>query len=192
MSKTQPIFLERYLTKIDKYLKEVESLQKRGVFFADFSKGYYLSKDEKLRKTEKYFLKVIPIIKNLIISAAKKEKNSKKLSLFLHLLGWSKDYKRIPAFLMNFIDYNKTSVSNAAMRSLFPMVASGKFIPEVKRINDLIYKRSKYVKNKSLGILAFVKADIRSLVNKKRIEKLTESKVEMVREPAKMVLKRLR
>ncbi|MFA5173311.1 MAG: hypothetical protein WC435_02860 [Candidatus Paceibacterota bacterium] len=145
-----------------------------------------------MREVEENFLKTIPAIKNLIVSAAKKEKNNKKLSLFLHLLGWSKDYKKIPMFLMNFIDYDNVSVSNASMRSLFPMVASGKFIPEIKRINNLTYKRSKYVKNKSLGILAFVKTDIKSLVNKKRIKKLAESKVEMVMEPAKMVLDKLK
>ena len=192
VSKTQPIFLERYLSEIDEYLKKVESLQKKGLFSADFLEGYYLSKDKKLRKTEEDFLETIPKIKNFIINTAKKEKNKKKLSLLLHLLGWSKDYKKTPSFLMGYIDYDNVSIGNAAMRSLFPMVASGKFAPKIKKINNLTYKRSKYVKNKSLGILAFIKKDIKYHVDKKYIEKLVKSKIEMVRGPAKMVLDRLK
>jgi len=32
VSKTQPVFFEKYLTEIDKYLKEVEFLQKEAFF----------------------------------------------------------------------------------------------------------------------------------------------------------------
>lgn len=176
------------ISKSTKYTKLVIASQKKGKFTSNYSKGYYLSNLPEIRQLENLFLQEVPNQKNHLISKIKKGEN---ISSILQLLGWSKDYKIIPNLLLKYISHHNVSVSNSAMRALFPMVASGKYKLNENLIIPLIYKRSKYVKNKALGLLAFSGANLDKKIDKAYIEKLSNHQEPMVSGPAQMLLENL-
>ena len=182
------------ILSVREYLKLVMAFQKQGIFVADFSLGYYVSSFPETMKYEEFFIREVPKNKLQIVKELNKNISVIQKTYLLHLLGWSKDYKEIPNFLLKYIDNGNTRISNAAMRSLFPMVASGKFKPPLHLVVPLIYRRSPYVKNKSLGILAYIKnINLRKKLKKELdinyLKKLSRHKKQMVNIPATMLLK---
>lgn len=184
------------ISSIRQYIDQVVNFQKQGVFVADFSKGYYLSAKYETNKLEKLFLLEVPRCRSVIIKELNKNISNNQKSHLLHLLGWSKEYKKVPNLLLLYVDDRNTSVSNAAMRSLFPMVASGKFKIPIRQVIPLIYRRSPYVKNKSLGLLAFIKDknqlnELKKELDIEYIKKLAKHKKQMISVPANMLLNSL-
>ncbi len=158
--------------------------------------GYWwCTSDKVLNKFEKEFLK-IGLNTNLIIEELIATNETENKVYLIHLLGWANDKLKAGDTLMEYVESKNSDFANASLRALFPIVVSGIYQIDSALIQRLLYSKSLIVKNKTLGLLAFMpQVDI---LNKLKnddifyIEKLTKHKNKpLIAIPAKMVITRL-
>ena len=162
-----------------------------------YDKGYWwCTSDKALNQYEKYFLK-IGNQTELIITELTSATDIENKTQLLHLLGWAVDKKLAGDVLVQYISSKNTNYANAALRSLFPMVVAGHYSLDHKLVRELLYSRHLVVKNKILGLLAFLPEGennkILKLSDVVYIKKLTKHKNKpLIATPAQMVVGRLK
>ncbi len=158
-----------------------------------FDKGYWWCESHKeINELEREFLGVGK--SDEVLKALADSKN-KKITELIHLLGWSCDTKSAGKILERYLFSDNIEWVNAAARALFPMIAAGKYRMDIKNIFALLHKRSKFCKNKAMGILAFYPTnDLNEafpLEERNYIKKLSHhSDTLIIANAAKMVLRR--
>lgn len=161
-----------------------------------YDKGYWWCvSDKKLARYEQKFLDIASQTK-VIIDELERVADLDKKTHLLHLLGWAGDMKMAGEMLVQHVTSRNSDHANAALRSLFPLVVTGKYKLNKRLIHDLLYARPLVVKNKVLGLLAFLPQDqISSLVNNDDvlyIKQLAKHRNKpIIATPAQMVLGRL-
>lgn len=163
-----------------------------------YDRGYWWCLSDKvLNKFEKEFLKV-GIRTDAIAEELLAMKHDDKNKIFLiHLLGWANDKSKAGDILIKYVTSKNNELANAALRALFPMVVSGVYKIDCSLIRKLLYSKSLMVRNKILGLLAFM-SDV-SILNELSsddifyIKKLTKHKNKsLIAEPAKMIVGKLK
>ncbi|MEX0909854.1 MAG: hypothetical protein WDZ75_01005 [Candidatus Paceibacterota bacterium] len=156
-----------------------------------FHLGYYWSDNKELRRLEGLFLETVSQNKDQILALLQEERSARIRSQLVHLLGWAEEYEEAPQVLISHFDEKSIDVANAAARALFPMAASGKVPLPTEEVLMLLDRRSKYLKNKALGLIALCpdteKDKIIKFLDVSRIERLSRHKESIVRKPAKML-----
>lgn len=185
--------------KVKTYLKLLLSYQAKlnQDLVMTYDRGYWWCLSDKvLNKFEKEFLK-IGLKTTLLIEELATTKSIENKILLLHLLGWANDRMKAGDTLINYVDSKNNELANASLRALFPMVVSGVYKIDSFLIKKLLYSRSVIVRNKILGLLAFMfEVDILRELNNddiSYIKKLTKHKNKsLVATPANMVLNKLK
>ncbi|GEM_PF-2261571 len=188
---------ETTYTKIDEYfallLPHQKELNKNLVMTYD--RGYWwCTSSSVINAYEKEFLNTGKNTDEIILSLYDAD-NSLRKSQLLHLLGWAEDTKLVGPILETYAQSKKHECANAALRALFPLVVTGKYKINALHINKLLYERSLLVKNKILGMLAFIPdGTLKTILTQndiKHIRNLTKHRKMIVSAPAKMVIERL-
>lgn len=121
-----------------------------------FDRGYWwCTSDKKLNKLEQHFLEV-GLDTDRLLTELEKSIDDKETTLLLHLLGWANDKSKAGNFLEQYVSAKNPDIANAALRSLFPLVVNELYELDSSFIHKLLYSRSLLVKNKILGLLAFM------------------------------------
>lgn len=185
-------------TKIKAYLDLLLIYQEKlneGLVMT-FDKGYWwCTSDKALNQYEKYFLK-IGNQTDLIITELTSATDIENKTQLLHLLGWASDKKMAGDVLVQYISSKNINHANASLRSLFPMVVAGQYPLDYKLVRELLHSRHLVVKNKILGLLAFLPEIEMNKILKSSdlayIKKLTKHKNKpLIATPAQMVIGRL-
>lgn len=121
-----------------------------------FDRGYWWSvNDNSLRGLEENFLS-ISVRAGPIIRALRNEPQSGRRTLLIHLLGWSKQTSLTTPIFLKYLEDPNVRFCNAAARALFPLVAAHKVSIDHRSVLKLLRRRSKYCKNKALGLLSWM------------------------------------
>lgn len=162
-----------------------------------YDRGYWWCLSDKvLNKFEREFLKIGLNTSILIEELAVMDDGENKVFL-LHLLGWASNKSKAGDTLMEYVESKNNKYANASLRALFPMVVSKMYKIDSFLVRRLLYSRSIMVRNKILGLLAFMsEVDILSELNSddiSYIKKLTKHKNKsLIATPAKMVIDKLK
>lgn len=185
--------MDKLLQEVKTYLKLVKLVKKNLAI--TWIRGYYWSKNKKLRKKEVAFLKAVPQYEKAMLRRLREDPYAKNILYYVTLLGWGKDIKTISQHLIRLFDVKSCKLHNYTARAIFPFVVTGKAKLAVTKVLELLDHRSPYCKNKALGILAFMpltKKDERQLRSHLiQFDGYTRSKKKIVARPAKILLKRL-
>lgn len=153
--------------EIKNYFSLVDVHYKQKGAQITFQKGYWWTDDNiEMQSLEKSFI-LYGTDEVQLLNTHKKARTSKERSNILHLMGWSPHIDSVAPILVQNLSDPSVVVSNAAARSLFPLVVSKKYKLDVSHVITLLHRRSKYHKNKSLGLLLYwpCKEDLLSLSN---------------------------
>lgn len=149
--------------KIRKRLKEYFSLlkeyQDRGNVDVQmtFDRGYWLSENDDLNHCEQYFLQEVGDGEELMVFLSKAEALSENaIADGICLLGWAANKKKSGGVLEKYMKHGSIHIATTSARALFPLVASEAYIPKKAGVVALLHRRSKFAKNKALGLLAFL------------------------------------
>lgn len=186
------------LPKVKAYFELLLLYQKRlnQDLVMTYDRGYWwCTSDQTLNKFEKEFLKV-GLETDLIIKELKTCIDDKDKTFFIHLLGWASDKSRSGEILVEYVESENSDYANASLRALFPMVVAEVYKISPAIIQKLLYSKSLVVKNKILGLLAFMpETDILHNLSDDDIfyiKKLVKHKNKpLIALPAKMVVDRL-
>jgi len=158
--------------------------------------GHYKSDNKDLRRLEKYFLKHVPKHELQIMARLRTDYQHDKARYYAHLLNWGKDTDSIETTLLDCLQTNNHILHNDAARALGPLLDVGKARGDIDIFLDLTTHESNYCKNKGLGCIWFMSwrdEDIRKITNHKtKFQDFTEADAKIVRNPAQMVLEKLR
>lgn len=121
-----------------------------------FDRGYWWCKsDVQLQKYEKDFLKKAKNFEALEQGLTATQ-NVRDTALAVHLLGWSEEHGRVGVLLEKLATKEDGIIMNAALRALFPKVATGRYAIPMSTVHRALHNRSLSVKNKALGMLVSV------------------------------------
>ncbi len=161
-----------------------------------YDRGYWwCTSDKKLNEYEKDFLE-FGLDSEIIIEELLNTDNNEVQTNLLHLLGWVGDKKKAGDMLVGYIESEKDDQANASLRSLFPMIVAGQYKIDPKLIHKLLYSKTLVVKNKILGLIAFMsQKDMFQVLSSKDIlyiKKLVKHENKpLIATPAQMVVDRL-
>lgn len=122
-----------------------------------------------------------------LVQVLEKTNNIEVQKDLLQLLGWAEPVGKYSDLLIKYLAHDDYRLRNAAARSLFPMLASGKVKCDPQIIFDLLHRETKYDKNKALGII--LHSDWIKIPNAKLkyIQRLTQHEEKMISIPARRI-----
>jgi hypothetical protein len=148
--------------RLKQYLALLKQYQDQGNVNVNmtFDKGYWLSENSDLNVYERYFLQEVGDGHDLI-SFLQSNTLSKDARIdAMCFLGWATNKKDAGNILEEYMMQPSIPVAAAAARALFPLVASVQYIPQKESVVHLLHRKSKFAKNKALGLLAFLPSDV--------------------------------
>lgn len=143
--------------QMSEYFKLLAPHQKEGNVHLkmSFSRGYWwCENDRKIQKYEREFLSMAKEVE-FWIRLLKRTRSPLSQQNILHLLGWAKERTLAGDTLSRYVFCDDVSVSNAALRALFPLVTTRKYSLDIKKVLALLHRPALLSKNKALGLLAF-------------------------------------
>ncbi len=148
--------------RLTQYLALLKQYQDQGNVDVNmiFDKGYWLSDNSNLNAYEQYFLQEIGDGHDLISFLQSSTLSKNTLTDALCLLGWATNKKGAGNILEEYMTHPSIPVAAAAARALFPLVASVQYIPQKESVVHLLHRKSRFAKNKALGLFAFLPDDV--------------------------------
>lgn len=148
-------FKSHIYADIEKYFSLFKPYFDRGGKLLTFDRGYWWTPDDDdMRSLEEKFLEYGKDWERLH-AVWKDVQSPRQRANTLHLMGWSIHVEKVAPILLTHLKDPATAASNAAARALFPWVVHGTCSFDISHVLVLLHRRSKYHKNKALGLLLY-------------------------------------